>query len=278
MKTPYVSANDPSSPSLHPELPDSKPDTANTKSRIASDEALIIAKHFAQYLQPGIANTTEYRREVYALRHQVYCEELHFEEAKPEQIETDEFDERSIHCCIRHLSSKNLAGTLRLITSNNPDEALPIKYFCNHALTHPELHPDRFLPRQICEISRLAVPAAFRKRQIDQFEGVATGAINESTFSTQELRFFPYLAVSLYLSAIAMTYKTRRFHVFVMMEPRLARSLNFVGIRFQPIGPVIDYHGRRAPFYINSRQIKPALSPGYRKLLGFIQRALFTHS
>ena len=272
MKSPPLPVNN--QPSLLPSVQES---FSTKKSQLASEEALTIARHFAQYLQPGIANTAEYRREVYALRHQVYCEELHFEEEKPEQIETDEFDERSIHCCIRHVSSRNLAGILRLITSNAPEEALPIKHFCNHALTNPELHPDRFLPRQICEISRLAVPASFRKRQVDQFEGVATGAINESTFSAQELRFFPYIAVSLYLSAIAMTYKTRRFHVFVMMEHRLARSLNFVGIRFQPIGPVIDYHGQRAPFYIDSRQIKPTLSPGYRKLLTFIQSALFNH-
>ncbi len=249
--------------------------TPSTRSQLASDEALLIANHFAQYLQPGIASTHQLKHEVYALRHQVYCEELHFEEEKPDQIETDEFDERSIHCCIRHLGTKNLAGTLRLITSNSPTEQLPIQQFCDYALTNDLLHPNRFLPREICEISRLAVPASFRKRQADQFEGGATGAINEASFSAQELRFFPYIAISLYMSAIAMTHKTRRFHVFVMMEPRLARSLSFVGIHFQSIGPVIDYHGKRAPYYIDSRQIKPNLSPGYRKLLTIIQNALF---
>lgn len=247
------------------------------KSSLASDEALAISKHFAQYLQPQIALTSDSKQEVYALRHQVYCEELHYEDEKPGQIECDEFDERAIHCCIRHLGSQQLAGTLRLITANNADELLPLQKFCSAALTHPHLHPQYLLPRQICEISRLAVPAAFRKRQSDQFAGVATGAINESTFSVQELRFFPYIAISLYMAAIAMTYKTRRFHTFVMMEPRLARSLNFVGIHFQPIGPCIDYHGKRAPYYIDSRTIKTELSPGYRKLLSIVQTALFSH-
>lgn len=264
-------------PDQHLQPASSEPPVTNTASRfqLASDEALLIANHFAQYLQPSIATNYHLKREVYALRHQVYCEELHFEEEKPDQIETDEFDERAIHCCIRHLSSQNLAGTLRLITSNSLTEQLPIQQFCGQALTNSDLHPDRFLPREICEISRLAVPASFRKRQVDQFEGGATGAINEASFSAQELRFFPYIAISLYMSAIAMTYRTRRFHVFVMMEPRLARSLSFVGIYFQPIGPVIEYHGKRAPYYIDSRQIKPGLSPGYRKLLGIIQNALF---
>lgn len=247
------------------------------KSSLASDEALAISKHFSQYLQPQIAFANEYKQEVYSLRHQVYCEELHYEDEKPDHIECDEFDERAIHCCIRHLGSQQLAGTLRLITAHNADELLPLQKFCSAALTDTKLHPERFLPRQICEISRLAVPAAFRKRQSDQFAGVATGAINESTFSVQELRFFPYIAISLYMAAIAMTYKTRRFHTFVMMEPRLARSLNFVGIYFQPIGPCIDYHGKRAPYYIDSRTIKAGLSPGYRKLLAIVQTALFSH-
>ncbi|PUA30557.1 MAG: GNAT family N-acetyltransferase [Cellvibrio sp. 79] len=247
------------------------------KSSLASDEALAISKHFSQYLQPQIALTDEYKQEVYNLRHQVYCEELHYEDEKSDHLECDEFDERAIHCCIRHLGSAQLAGTVRLITANNNSELLPLQEFCSTALTHADLHPQRFLPRQICEISRLAVPAAFRKRQTDQFAGVATGAINESTFSVQELRFFPYIAISLYMAAIAMTYKTRRFHTFVMMEPRLARSLNFVGIHFQPIGPCIEYHGKRAPYYIDSRTIKSELSPGYRKLLAIVQTALFSH-
>lgn len=245
-----------------------------TRSQLASDEALGIARHFSQYLQPTIADSPALKREVYALRHQVYCEELHFEQETPDQMETDEFDERSIHCCIRHLASARLAGTLRLITCK-PGELLPIHQFCGSAITHARLHPGNFHPDEICEISRLAVPASFRKRQVDQFEGGATGAINESCFSTHELRFFPYIAISLYMSAIAMTYRTRRFHVFAMMEPRLARSLSFVGIQFDAIGPVVDYHGKRAPFYIDSRRIKPGLSPGYRKLLTIIQGALF---
>lgn len=248
-----------------------------SQSSLASDDALAISKHFAQFLQPQIALLPERKHEVYALRHQVYCEELHYEDEKPDHIECDEFDERAIHCCIRHLGSQQLAGTLRLITTNHPNELLPLQAFCSAALTHSELHPQQFLPRQICEISRLAVPAAFRKRQSDQFAGVATGAINEATFSVQELRFFPYIAISLYMAAIAMTYKTRRFHTFVMMEPRLARSLNFVGIHFRQIGPCIEYHGKRAPYYIDSRTIKADLTPGYRKLLAIVQTALFNH-
>lgn len=242
---------------------------------LASDQAKLIAQHFSSYLAPGIARSELLKQQVYALRHQVYCEELHFEEPNPQQMEQDIFDNRSLHCFIRHLSSTVMAGTLRVITSSNERELLPMEAFCPHAITHDDLKPRNFLAHQICEISRLAVPAAFRKRQTDQIAGSATGVINEQTFSTQELRFFPYIAISLYLSAIAICYKSRLYHVFVMMEPRLARSLGFVGIYFTPIGPTVEYHGKRAAYYVDVRQVRKTLSAGYKKLLQMIERELF---
>lgn len=244
-------------------------------ARLASDDADVIARHFSRYLKPQIADTEESKRQVYRLRHQVYCDELQYEPTNRAQLECDEFDARSIHCMIRHLGSNELAGTLRLIPVLHQDELLPLEKFCAQAITHPQLNPANFLRHQTCEISRLAVPALFRKRQSDQFSGSATGAINEFTFSSHELRFFPYIAISLYLSAIAICRKARCFHVFVMMEPRLARSLDFVGIHFTQLGPVVDYHGRRAAYYVDARELRKGLSPGYKKFLQVIEGELF---
>lgn len=242
---------------------------------LASDDASAIADYFSRYLKPQIAHSDDVKQQVYKLRHQVYCEELAYEDTNAAQLEYDEFDARAIHCVVRHLSSNTLAGTLRLIPTKHDDEMLPLEKFCAQAITHSELHPNHFLRHQVCEISRLAVPALFRKRQSDQFAGSATGAINEQTFSTHELRYFPYIAISLYLSAIAMCRKMRCFHVFVMMEPRLARSLDFVGIHFTQLGPVIDYHGKRAAYYVDARELRKDLSVGYRKFLQVIEAELF---
>jgi N-acyl amino acid synthase of PEP-CTERM/exosortase system len=254
------------------------PNRAPRKSstELASDDASAIADYFSRYLKPKIASADTMKAQVYKLRHQVYCEELAYEETNVAQQECDEFDARAIHCVVQHLSSNTLAGTLRLIPTKHGDEMLPLEKFCAQAITHPELHPNNFLRHQVCEISRLAVPALFRKRQSDQFAGSATGALNEQTFSTHELRYFPYIAISLYLSAIAMCRKMRCFHVFVMMEPRLARSLDFVGIHFTQLGPVIDYHGKRAAYYVDARELRKNLSPGYKKFLQVIEEMLFS--
>lgn len=241
---------------------------------LASNDAKVIARHFSQYLKPQIATTEALKHEVYQLRHQVYCEELHFEDIKDSYEECDEFDDRAVHCFIRHLSSKKMAGTVRLITTSDQHQPLPLEKFCSHAIDHPELAPSCFPRDSICEMSRLAVPEGFRKRAIDKFKGAATGAINEQVFSETELRCFPYIAICLYMAATAMAIRSKRHHVFVMMEPRLARSLTFVGIKFQSIGKLIEFHGKRAPYYIDARELPTTLSSGYVKLLESVEHDL----
>ncbi|HSG52941.1 MAG TPA: PEP-CTERM/exosortase system-associated acyltransferase, partial [Rheinheimera sp.] len=68
---------------------------------LASNEANTISEHFSKFLKPQIADNEHLKHEVYRLRHNVYCEELHFEDVKASYEERDEFDERAIHCFVR---------------------------------------------------------------------------------------------------------------------------------------------------------------------------------
>lgn len=241
---------------------------------MVSNNASNISKHFSQFLQPQLALTEELKQKVYNVRHQVYCEELKFEAERPDRVEVDDFDAHSIHCFVKHMSSGNMAGTVRLITSSNDTELLPIEKFCMHSITDQEYSPAAFPRNKICEISRLAVLEQFRRREIDKFKGAATGAINVEAYSENELRCFPYIAICLYFAAASTAFHAHKEHAFVMMEPRLARSLAFVGIKFHQIGPVIEYHGRRAPFYINKPMLFDGLSPGFKRLLREIEKSL----
>lgn len=244
-------------------------------STLASNDAKHISEHFSKYLKPQVAVSENLKHEVFRLRHNVYCEELHFEDIKPNHEEFDEFDSHSIHCFIRHVASTQMAGTVRLITSDSAEQLLPIEKFCMHAIQDQTLNPKNFPRENICEFSRLAVPAMFRKRSVDKFAGAATGAIDETTFSANELRCFPYIAICLYMAAAAMAFHTNRLHAFVMMEPRLARSLSFVGIHFKQLGEPIEYHGKRAAYYINSDMFRKNISSGYIKLMKSIEKELF---
>ena len=234
-------------------------------------EATAISKHFSNYLAPRLALSDSLRDEVYKIRHNVYCDELAFEPIKENGMEMDEFDAFSVHCLIQHMASERFAGTIRLVTPRDKDQLLPIEKYCAHSIEHDTYTPDKLDRHQICELSRLAVPEQFRRRQMDQYPGAATGVINEDTYSEEELRCFPFIAIGLYMSAASVAFGMGINHAFVMMEPRLARSMGFIGIKFIKIGPTIDYHGKRAPYYINAELLLKNLTPGFKVMLKDIQ-------
>lgn len=237
------------------------------QTSLANREVSKIASHFKQFFNTTIATDKATKALSYRIRHDVYCTELAFEPEKPDGLEKDEFDEHSIHCLVQHKGSKNFAGTVRMVMSNSYDQLLPIEQFCSHALEDEVLHPKNYKREEICEISRLAVPAQFRKRKTDQYEGAGTGVIDEHSFSQNEMRCFPFIAISLYFMAATVTQQKGINHIFVMMEPRLARSLRFVGIPFTQIGKVTEYHGKRAPYHIDPKVLFQTLSPGFKKLM-----------
>ncbi|WP_143871024.1 PEP-CTERM/exosortase system-associated acyltransferase [Catenovulum sediminis] len=226
-----------------------------------------ISSHFSQFLKPVFAYTDNLKAETFKVRHNVYCEELHFLELSESGLERDAFDNHSLHCAIQHKHTNQFAGTVRLVYSSDKNEKLPIEAYCIDSIKNEEIHPSDFSRDKICEISRLAIPAQFRRRNADKFKGAATGAINEQAYSEDELRCFPFIAVGLYMSCASMAHHNGIKHCFVMMEPRLARSLRFVGIPFKQIGPIVEYHGKRAPYYISNKMLMDSLSPGFRKLM-----------
>ncbi|WP_246587668.1 PEP-CTERM/exosortase system-associated acyltransferase [Alteromonas lipotrueiana] len=235
-------------------------------------EANYISSHFGSYLTPVMADSHELRDSVFKIRHKVYCEELKFEPVAPNGLEIDEFDHFSRHCLIRHLNSNALAGTVRIVRPQRDHEQLPIEKYCLNSITRQDLNPSNFARQDICEISRLAVPAEFRRRQMDRFAGAATGVINQQAYSETEMRCFPFIAVGLYFAAAATGIESNIAHAFVMMEPRLARSMSFVGIKFEQIGPVVDYHGKRAPYYINRELLMNNIKPGFALMLDSIRQ------
>lgn len=233
-----------------------------------------IPRHFSQFFIPRFANTLAYREEAYRVRHKVYCEELGFEEIRENGLETDEFDANSLHLLIQNIATKDYAGTVRLVCSSNSSELLPIEKFCEHSLHPDSTHPGQFPREKICEISRLAVSADFRKRASDKFAGAAEGGINTSTYSEKEIRCFPFIAVGLYLGVAALSKQKGIEHFFVMMEPKLARSMAFIGIKFEKIGDTIEYHGKRAPYYINHKILTDSMSPSLGIMLQNLSKEL----
>jgi N-acyl amino acid synthase of PEP-CTERM/exosortase system len=233
-----------------------------------------IAEHFTQVLKPEFASTELLRKEVFKIRHNVYCEELAFENQKDDGLETDEFDPHSIFALIKHKPTDNYTSCVRVVRSTHDDELLPIEKYCYGAIQNKEYDPKNFKREEIGEFSRLAVKADFRRRKTDRFKGSAIGAISEVSYSESELRCFPFIAIGLYMAAATLAIDSGIKHAFVMMEPRLARSMKFVGINYLQIGEPIDYHGLRAPYYINPEIFLGNLSSGFKSLYDEIQNEI----
>lgn len=214
-------------------------------------------------------------REVYRMRYEVYCLEKGFEppEAFPQGLEFDDFDGRSRHCLLQHRASGRFAGCVRLILQDplTPESSFPFERYCGHSLDRRIIDPAALPRGSFGEISRLTVPAAFRRRS-----GDAPGVSGEIAhpLAREERRAFSHIAVGLYLAGAALGLQEGLSGVFVMMEPRLARHLSLYDIHFTPVGEVVDYHGRRGPYYISREALLDGLSPPLAELLARIRTDL----
>ena len=79
-------------------------------------------------------------------------------------------------------------------------------------------------------------------------------------------RHFPHIAIGLYLATASLFVLKNLDYIFVMIEPRLARSLKRAGLHFEQMGGVIEYHGQRAPFFITPEMLNDHLKPDLKKL------------
>ena len=212
-----------------------------------------IADTFGRYFDVSFCDTEALLHETQRLRYDVYCREFGFErdEDCPGGLETDCFDAQAFHCLIRHRASAEIAGCVRLVhlAGGATQTRLPVATYCAAALEGADPHPDTLPADEVCEISRLAVSAGFRRRLSEQ--ETQLGNLDATDVDGANGRSFPLLAVALFMAARFMMLHCGRPHIFTTMEPRLARMLERTGLRFRRLGPVVDYHGRRAAYYLH---------------------------
>ncbi len=241
-----------------------------------SDDTSTLVGDFQRYFSVDLANREEARRKCFGIRYRVYCDEFGYEPtaAFPDQLESDEFDDDSIHCLITHRSSGMPAGCVRLVLSDSKT-LLPMEQFCGESLS-PDFFRDLGAQRdQYCEFSRFAVDGAFRRRSGEKL--TRYGEIAALDCTRREQRTFSLIAVCAFIAGFAVAELSGRKHCFAMMEPFLPRMLRRSGVKAQACGESLDYHGTRCAYHIRHdvalAGMRPELLDLYNDVLtGFRQQ------
>lgn len=232
--------------------------------------------HFQNYFDVRLANTPELLEQIYRIRYDVYCREFGYEteESCPGGLEQDEYDACSLHCLVIHRASSRGAGCIRLVLppAAEPGFLLPMERFCGHSLTDPVWHPARLPRTSIAEVSRLAVHTQFRRRLGESESPVGISTIGD--FSLSERRTFPLLSLALFYAGATLMVLAGRQNAFVMVEPRLARRMQAVGLRFVQVGEPMEYHGPRAAYYVSVQQVLENIHGELQHLYGFVYDSL----
>lgn len=238
----------------------------------------MLVEHFDRFFEIVPVHDDAARAEVFRLRFAVYCEELRYEDpaAFPDGLESDPYDARAVFALLRQRGSGRPVACVRLILAA-PDAAQPFPFeaVCQGRLDPAQIDLARLDRRRSGEISRLAVHQDFRRRRGEWQTPEATGEVEDLAIDPAGgQRRYPLLPMSLFLAAAALAMNRGLAQVLVMMEPRLARLLGACGIRFMPVGEVIDYHGRRGPFRITHGALVEGLSSEGRALLDVMRQRL----
>jgi len=220
----------------------------------APDAAL--AETYHRYFDVVATTTQELLDEALRLRYQVYCVEHAFENPleHPDGREVDRYDDRSVHSLLIHKPTQSVVGTVRLILPS--DEPLPITEVCHDSrLKDPSLFP----PATTAEISRFAISKNFRRR-VEDARGIDASLVDPATIADPtNRRVIPHMALGLIKGVGQMSVQYGITNLCAVMDPALLRLLLRLGIRFDPLGPPIKYHGTRQPCHAKPLAISKGL-------------------
>lgn len=236
-----------------------------------------LASRFHEYFTIELARTQEQKEKAFRIRYRVYCEEFGFlpAEENPGGLESDEYDSYSHIALITHRRSDMPAACVRLVPGLNASgDEYPLPYeLLGPEVLDQEFHHRLEVPRgKVAEISRLAVDGAFRRRT---GEGETRfGEIDALDIDSMEKRTFGLISVAAFLASCALGELNHFSTGFAMMEPFLPRLMSRSGIHFTKVGKEIDYHGLRAPYYVQLDSVLESMHPDLRVFYQSVHRSV----
>jgi N-acyl amino acid synthase of PEP-CTERM/exosortase system len=215
-----------------------------------------IIDHYHRHFDFRLANSDADKKLAFKLRYQVYCEETGFlsKSDNPFGLECDAHDEHSLHSILMHRSSRQIAGTVRMVMPRTSSRgcAQPARIFSKALDTLPET----VLPRATTgEISRFALHQSFRCRPGGKL-GANVLAQEVSADAGFDLRhMMPHMKMGLFASIFEIAREHGITHVCAVIDRALLRMLESLGLHFTKAGPAVDFHGMRQPVYASCEDL-----------------------
>ncbi|MEQ6342671.1 MAG: PEP-CTERM/exosortase system-associated acyltransferase [Gammaproteobacteria bacterium] len=227
-----------------------------------------LMESFTRYFNVRTATTPDQVEQALRLRYQVYCLEHAFENPSehPDGLECDQFDKRSVHSLLVHQGLSMVAGTVRLVLNDHdcPGAQFPIEQICDMRVHKPSFDLARVPRSAFAEISRFAISKEFKKRFAEtEFAWGGSPEVNDpQVIALIERRLIPHIVIGLFGGIVQMSAEYGITHWYAVMEPALLRLLRRFSIHFEPVGPLIDYHGKRQPCVAVAGEVMAAMENG----------------
>jgi len=229
--------------------------------RSTYNDVFAVANDFSERYQILIANTDTLRKDVYRLRHQVFCEKLGYEMDNHDGLESDEFDSDSLHVLLRERISEIPVGCFRLVMPQRTGRIwLPFDLYGVPHVDRSLFNWNHVNHARSVEVSRLALQTPSKLSLLSKGE------------STQ------YLATALFYGVTAMIVRLNVENVFMVIEPCLGRLTSRFGIKLDQISPAFEYYGQRATFTTTGLRMNAeslTLKAQWRRLYNMIEQQLF---
>ena len=225
-------------PGLDREVADLPPIQAITECHREGD---ILFAQFKSQFEVIPANTAARIRTAQQIRYKVYCiEHRHEPSNNPDGLEIDEFDYHAVQSLLVYRVVNAALGTVRLILplANDLDRSFPVQ--C--VLAKDELAAFNRIPLQsTAEISRFSVSRQLRRDASNPEKNPGDGLVAAPSALIMRLGLMQGL--------IRMSALHGMTHWCAAIEPTFQRMLAAMGIHFQPLGPLVEYHGLRQPCF-----------------------------
>ena len=205
---------------------------------------------FDNYFEVFLADTCESKEIHFSIRYQVYCEEMGFENKDdfPNEQESDDHDEHSVHFIVRHKQTKQWVGAMRLILKN--DQPLPIEQFCT---LQEQIGKNDV--KQSAELSRLCVIKEVRRGFVDIDPPNGIEDESEKIKETDKIKLLRKhkkinrtIIWGLLNAATEHCYSNHIKNWYFMTTIPLAKVLHKGGFYMLNIGEPCYHNGERYPF------------------------------